>query len=112
MSDIDDFYVHRCIVVLKKGTNGLGEPVTEESDPIRCFIDDSTRLVRDENGQHLIGSVEITCDNADADEFPLDSDVFELKDDGTRKRLGSVQLVDVASSGTMLLPDHTTVSVI
>lgn len=111
MDELNEFYVHTVVVETKSGTNGLGEPVAEFSDPIPCFIRNSTRLIRDQAGQHLIGATEITCNNQYSDLFTPDSDVYRVEGDA-RSRMGSVQLVDVASSGDLILPDHTTVTIV
>lgn len=112
MSELDEFYVHRVTVEMKQGSTGMGEPITVHSEPIPCFIRNATRLIRDQNGQHLIGSTEITCDNSYASRFVQDSDVYQLDGDDNRTRLGAVQLVDIAESGDMQLPDHTTITII
>ncbi|MDF7641728.1 hypothetical protein PT279_09045 [Bifidobacterium sp. ESL0784] len=110
MDELEEFYVHQVVVRASKGVNGNGEDICEESAAIPCFINDQSKLVRDKQGQQIVGSTTITCNNQYAPLFQQDSEVLQVMDDGTKVLKGRVVLVNVADSGSLGLPDHTTVS--
>lgn len=112
MDELEEFYVHQIVVRTLKGVNGDGDDIYEESAPIPCFIADQSKLVRDQQGQQIVGSTTVTCNNRYAPLFRLDSEVLQVTGDGMKASKGHVALVDKADSGPLGLPDHTTVSLV
>jgi hypothetical protein len=73
---------------------------------------DGSKLIRDSQGQRIIGSSTITCNNQYAPLFKPGSQVLRVEADRTCTVKGSVVLVNVADSAELELPDHTTVSLV
>ncbi|WEV41636.1 hypothetical protein OZX57_06500 [Bifidobacterium sp. ESL0682] len=112
MDELDEFYVHRAVVRTSEGVNGDGEDIYTESDAVPCFINDQSKLIRDQQGQQVVGSTTVICSNQYAPLFRQDSEVLQVTADGTKVSRGRVALVDVADSGPLGLPDHTTVNLV
>ncbi|MCI1643126.1 MAG: hypothetical protein LKI21_01015 [Bifidobacterium crudilactis] len=112
VDELEDFYVHTAIVRTSKGVNSQGVTLYKESEPFPCCFADGSKLVRDSQGQRIIGSSTITCNNRYTPLFKPGSQVLRVEADQTRTVKGSVVLVNVADSGDLELPDHTTVSLV
>lgn len=110
MDELEEFYVHQVVVRTLQGVNGDGEDIYEESTTVPCFIADQSKLVRSQQGQEIVGSTTVTCNNRYASLFQPDSEVLQVLPDGTKASKGHVALVDKSDSGPLGLPDHTTVS--
>lgn len=112
VDELEDFYVHTAIVRSSKGVNSQGVTLYTESEPFPCFFADGSKLVRDSQGQRIVGSSTITCNNQHAPLFKPGSQVLKVNEDKSRTVKGSVVIVNVADSGDLELPDHTTVSLV
>lgn len=103
MSDLDDFYVHTVTItpVAGEGAYGTtyGTPV-----PVACFVDETTRLVRDQDGAEVVSSATI---------FAAPGTVAAT---GSTVRLPSgrdatVITTQTHDSGPLDLPDHAAITV-
>lgn len=106
MDDLADFWVHTVTVTpyLGQGTDGAdlyGTPVT-----VQGFLEESTRLVRAEDGQEVVSSATFYCPTSNAASFPLDAKV------ASSTRTSRVLTVNVNDSGSLGLPDHLAVSLV
>ena len=102
-SDLEDFYVHTVTVDVVTGGGPWGDTV-QESDPLRCFIDDSRSFVRDNNGAEVVSSTTITAPPEYAALFAPGVTVH------LPNRDARVIAVAVADSKDLDLPDHIEVS--
>lgn len=102
-SDLEDFYVHTVTVDVVTGGGPWGDTV-QESDPLRCFIDDSRSFVRDNNGTEVVSSTTITAPPEYADLFTPAAGV------NLPNRKAEVIAVAIADSKDLDLPDHIEVS--
>lgn len=58
MSDVDDFYVHTVTLTPVLGEGAYG-PTYGEATQVQCFVDEQTRLVRDQDGAEVVSSATI-----------------------------------------------------
>ena len=101
--DLEDFYVHTVTVDVVTGGGPWGDNV-QESDPLRCFIDESRSFVRDNNGAEVVSSTTITAPPEHAALFTPGVTVH------LPHRDARVIAVAVADSKALDLPDHIEVS--
>jgi hypothetical protein len=97
--DLEEFYVHTVDVETFEGGGSWGESYTPHPG-LRCFIDDSRRLVRDGQGAEVVSETTITAPPEYAPLFTPGSRVI------LPHRAASVITVAVAESGGLDLPDH------
>lgn len=109
---LQGFYVHTAIVRTVTGTDGLGKTTSIDSQPFPCFINDQAKLVRDAQGQHTIGATTLTCSTKYASLFHTDSEILQVQDDGSLQYRGRITLINTSDSGSLRLPDHTTLTIV
>jgi hypothetical protein len=98
--DLEEFYVHT-VTATPPGVEGpWGVTPGETSDPLRCFIDDTRRLVRDQQGTETVSSTTLTAPREYFDAFPLGATVH------LPHRDAEVIAIADAESGPLDLPDH------
>ncbi|WP_394253637.1 hypothetical protein [Arthrobacter pityocampae] len=98
--ELEEFYVHE-VTVEGEGTEGpWGTEPGGTSDPVRCFIDDTRRLVRDAQGTETVSESSLTAPPEFFDQFKPGATV------NLPHRQAEVISVGLAESHGMDLPDH------
>lgn len=97
--DLAEFLVHTVTVEPFEGESGYGGPVYGPPVDTTCFVDETTRMVRDGNGTETVSSTTIYA----AKDAPITG--------GSRVTLPSGDATTVIStsrhnSGPLDLPDH------
>lgn len=98
--ELEEFYVHTVTVDLPGTEGGWGSTPGRTSEPLRCFIDDSRRLVRDAQGTEVVSETTLTGPREHLALFSLGATVH------LPHRDAEVIHVADASSGALDLPDH------
>lgn len=103
--ELEEFFVHSVTVVTpgEEGPWGPSEGTT--SDPLRCFIDDTRRLVRDQQGTEVVSESSLTGPLEHHDQYPVGATV------NLPYRQAEVISVSVADGRSLDLPDHVQVFV-
>lgn len=103
MSGIEDFYVHTVTVETHLGTGANGD-VYAAPTVVTCYVDGSTQLIRNTNGEQVVSNTHVYCPIADGAKFTPDSRVT-LQSGRTAQVITTNQL-DAPGLG---LPEHTAV---
>lgn len=98
-AELEDFYVHTVAVRTLTGSGAWGDTY-EDHAGVRCFVDDSRTMVRDEQGTEVVSSSTLTCPVEYAGIFAPGSTV------ALPHREATVIGVAHAESGPLDLPDH------
>lgn len=100
MDDFAEFYVHTVTSepFLGSGSHGpiFGGPVD-----VSCFVNETTRFVRDSEGVEVLSTATIAAPKGEATHFPAGSLVTLPSG-----RVSRVLSLVVADSGPLDLPDH------
>lgn len=105
--DLADFYVHTASVQTFLGQSGYGVDQFAAAVSKPGFLDGSSKLVRDKDGQQVVSSATWYTDVADLAVYTLDSLVTVNNVVGRR-----VIAVGFHDSGDLDLPDHLEVNLI
>jgi hypothetical protein len=99
MSDASLFFVNSVSVETLTGEGAYGE---DFADPVTvaCFIDDSTHLVRNKDGEEVVSNTVLYADSSQSAAFAVDSRVTV---NGRTARVITLNAYDSVSLG---LPDH------
>ena len=98
--ELDEFYVHEVTVELPGVEGPWGAEPGGTSDLIRCFVDDTRRLVRDAQGTETVSESSLTAPPEFFDQFTPGATV------NLPHRKAEVISVGVADSAGLDLPDH------
>ena len=105
MSGIEDFYVHTVHVQTYSGDGAWGPSYAEVAVPVIGFLDETTKLTRDSQGDEALSTATFNCSAADGARFTPESRVTLHK--GTPlERVTTVMTANVHTSGGLNLPDH------
>lgn len=98
--ELEDFYV-LTVTTEAPGVEGpWGAEPGATSPPLRCFIDDTRRLIRDAQGTEVVSESVLTAPKELLEHFPVGARV------NLPHRKAEVVAVGVAESGDLDLPDH------
>lgn len=103
MSDLDDFYVHTVTLTPITGEGAYGTTYGAPAD-VPCFVDETTRLVRDQDGAEVTASATIY---AAPGTTAAPGTVVRLPSG----RDATVITTEHHDSGPLDLPDHTSILV-
>lgn len=103
MSDFDAFYVHTVTLTPVRGETAYG-PQYGDPTPVECFVDETTRLVRDQDGAEVTSSATIYTRPGTV--VAIGSTV-----DLPSGRSATVLATSVHDSGPLGLPDHVEIAV-
>jgi hypothetical protein len=81
------WWVHQVTVQTKLGSGGYGDKLADPV-PVPCNVQDSTRTVRDADGNETVSSATIRADLEHADKFPAGSLVTLPWADRPRRVIG------------------------
>lgn len=73
--DITDFFVHTVTVETMTGQGAYG-PVYSPGVAVQCYLDGSTTLIRNGDGEQVVAQSRVYCSVADAWKFTPDSRVI------------------------------------
>lgn len=102
--ELDEFMVHTVTVETQSGATGWGDTYTAVSEPIPCFVDDTTRLTRDPAGAEVVSTATVYTHPDHAGLFTPGSQVR------LPSRVATVVTVNARTSGQLDLPDHVEVT--
>ena len=103
--ELEFFYVHSVTVELPGVEGPWGTEPGGTSEPIRCFVDDTRRLVRDAQGTETVSESSLTAPPEFFDQFKPGATV------NLPHRQAEVISVGLAESLGLDLPDHVEVFV-
>jgi hypothetical protein len=98
--ELEEFYVHTVTVETPGAEGPWGNEPGTTSDPLRCFVDDTRRLVRDAQGTEVVSESSLTAPPEFFTEFTVGATV------NLPHRQAEVISVGVADSAGLDLPDH------
>jgi hypothetical protein len=103
--ELEMFYVHT-VTIEVPGTEGpWGPEPGTTSEPLRCFVDDTRRLVSDAQGTEVVSESSLTTPPEFFDQFTVGATV------NLPHRQAQVISVGIADSAGLDLPDHVEVFV-
>ncbi|MBE9924431.1 hypothetical protein G8C93_00805 [Cellulosimicrobium cellulans] len=98
--ELDDFLVHTVTVVPLIGSGGMGDVHGPPVTGVPCFVDASTRMVRDRTGTQVVSSATVLARTTAPDAPP--GSLLTLPSGRTSVVLAQAR----RESGPLDLPDH------
>ncbi|PTU57191.1 hypothetical protein DBB34_05440 [Sphaerisporangium cinnabarinum] len=98
--ELDDFLVHTVTVVPLIGSGGMGDVHGPPVTGVACFVDETTRMVRDRSGTQVVSSATVYARTTAPDAPP--GSLITLPSGRTAGVLAQAR----RESGPLDLPDH------
>ncbi len=105
MSGIEDFYVHTVHVQTYTADAAWGASWDEVQVPVTGFLNETSQLVRDGDGDEVTSTSSFRCRVTDAARFTPESKVT-LHRGTPLERATTVITASLHTSGPLMLPDH------